>query len=321
VQHPRRNARPHFSLDPTSVRTKMRAPLDMNIRSILLLLVITLVGLATLRLPAIAQPKQQKARAPLTIEKVADDLYVIIGNGGNVGVLVTDEGVILVDDKFEPDYDAIIAQVKTVTNQPVKYVFNTHHHGDHSGGNIRFIAIAEIISHKNARENMVPPKAAAGATGRPARIVFTDETSVFLGGKEVRARYFGRGHTNGDIIVYFPAQRVIHTGDLMAGVTPLIDYNGGGSVVEWVRTVDAAMGALDFDKVIPGHGDVTNKAGLKTYRDNVAKLRDDVTAMVRQGKSKEEVRAALAAQYPAVYGNPASLQNQWSLPGFMTELK
>ena len=290
-------------------------------RALPLFLVIALVGLAAVSAPALAQPKEQKARAPLTIEKVADDLYVIIGNGGNVAVLVTDEGVVLVDDKFEPDYDAIIAQVKTVTNQPVKYVFNTHHHGDHSGGNTRFLAIAEIISHKNARENMVPPKQAAGSAGRPARIVFTDETSVFLGGKEVRARYFGRGHTNGDIIIYFPAQHVIHTGDLMANVTPLIDYNGGGSIVEWIRTVDAAMTALDFDKVIPGHGAVTNKAGLKGYRDNVVKLKDEVTAMIRQGKTKEEVRAVLAAQYPAVYGNPASLQNQWSLPGFMTELK
>jgi cyclase len=247
---------------------------------------------------------------------------VIIGSGGNVGVLVTDEGAVLVDAKFEQDYDGIVAQVKTVTDKAVKYVINTHHHSDHSGGNTRFIEVAEIISHKNARANIEGKKQGnAGQTMRPARITFTDETSVFLGGKEVRARYFGRGHTNGDVIVYFPAQRVIHMGDLMAGVTPLIDYPGGGSIVEWSKTVDAAMAALEFDKVIPGHGTVTNRAGLQTYRDNVVKLRTETAALVRQGKSQEEVRAFLATQYPGSYTNPNSLNNQWSLPGFMTELK
>jgi glyoxylase-like metal-dependent hydrolase (beta-lactamase superfamily II) len=235
---------------------------------------------------------------------------------------VTDEGVVLVDAKFEQDYEGITAQVKSVTDKPVKYVINTHHHSDHAGGNTRFIEVAEIISHKNARANIEgKTQSSVSPNMKPARITFTDETSVFLGGKEVRARYFGRGHTNGDVFVYFPAQRVIHMGDMMAGVTPLIDYPGGGSIVEWSKTVDAAVAAFDFDKVIPGHGTVTNRAGLQTYRDNVVKLRTEVAALVRQGKSQEEVRAYLATQYPASYTNPNSLNNQWSLPGFMTELK
>ncbi|HEX2852859.1 MAG TPA: MBL fold metallo-hydrolase [Opitutaceae bacterium] len=281
-----------------------------------------LLGLGFSVSPLRAADSVRPPRAALVLEKIADDLFVLIGNGGNVAVLVTDEGVVLVDDKFEQDYDAIIASVKTVTDQPVKYVFNTHHHSDHSGGNTHFITVAEIISHKNARVNIVENKQGNAAPNmKPARIVFTDETSVFLGGKEVRARYFGRGHTNGDIFIYFPAQRVIHTGDVMAGNTPLIDYSGGGSVVEWTKTVDAAMAGLDFDKVIPGHGAVTNRAGLQTYRDNVEKMRTQIAALIREGKTKEEVRTALAALYPGAYGNPGSLNNQWSLPGFMTELK
>ncbi len=289
-------------------------------RRILPLLALVLIAVGAALPDGLAQ--QKKARPPLGIEKVADDLFVIIGSGGNVGVLVTDEGVVLVDAKFEPDYDGIVAQVKSVTAKPVKYVINTHHHSDHAGGNTRFIEVAEIISHKNARTNIEGQK--QGNTGQkmvPARITFTDETSIFLGGKEVRARYFGRGHTNGDVFVYFPAQRVIHMGDMMAGLTPLIDYPGGGSIVEWSKTVDAAMAALDFDKVIPGHGAVTNRAGLQTYRDNVVKLRTETAALVRQGKSQEEVRAFLATLYPGSYTNPNSLNNQWSLPGFMTELK
>jgi glyoxylase-like metal-dependent hydrolase (beta-lactamase superfamily II) len=155
----------------------------------------------------------------------------------------------------------------------------------------------------------------------PARVVFTDETSVFLGGKEVRARHFGRGHTNGDIVVYFPHQRTIHTGDMMAGLTPLIDYNGGGSIVEWSKTMDAATNAFDFDTVIPGHGAVTNKAGLQTYRDSVAKLRTEVSGLIRERKSRDEIGKVLAARYPAAYGTQNSLYVQWSLPGFMSELK
>ena len=289
-------------------------------RRILPLLAFALLALGAAWHDALAQQKQ--GRPPLGIEKVADDLFVIIGSGGNVGVLVTEEGVILVDAKFEQDYDGIVAQVKKVTNKTVKYVINTHHHSDHSGGNTRFIEVAEIISHKNARANIEGKKQGnAAPTMRPARITFTDETSVFLGGKEVRARYFGRGHTNGDVFVYFPAQRVLHTGDMMAGLTPLIVYPGGGSIVEWSKTVDAAMAALEFDKVIPGHGTVTNRAGLQTYRDNVVKLRTGIANLIRQGKSQEEVRAFLATQYPSSYTNPGSMNNQWSLPGFMTELK
>ena len=288
----------------------------------ILLVTLVLIGLGSALPPARAADAVRPPRAALVLEKVADDLYVLIGNGGNVAVLVTKEGVVLVDDKFQEDYDAIIALVKTVTDQPVKYVFNTHHHSDHSGGNTHFITVAEIISHKNARTNLVEGKQSNAAPNmKPARITFTDETSIFLGGQEVRARYFGRGHTNGDIFIYFPAQHVIHTGDMMAGATPLIDYSGGGSLADWTKTMDAAMAAFEFDKVIPGHGAVTNRAGLQTYRDNVVQMRTQIAALIRQGKTQDEVRAVLAALYPVAYGSPASMNNQWSLPGFMTELK
>jgi glyoxylase-like metal-dependent hydrolase (beta-lactamase superfamily II) len=261
-------------------------------------------------------------RPLLVTEKIKDDLYVIIGNGGNAAFLVTTEGVILIDDKFDIDHFPILAEIKKVTDQPVKYVFNTHYHSDHSGGNAKFLSTAEIISHKNSRTNILENKQGnVEPAVQPARVVFTDETSVFLGGKEVRARYFGRGHTNGDIVIYFPAQKVIHTGDLMAGVTPLIDYNGGGSIVDITRTIAGAMAAFEFDTVIPGHGKVTDRAGLKTYRDNIEQMRAAIAGPIRAGKSKEEVRLILAGLYPDAYGKPTTLQNQWSLPGFMSELK
>jgi glyoxylase-like metal-dependent hydrolase (beta-lactamase superfamily II) len=255
----------------------------------------------------------------LKVNKVKEDLYEIEGDGGNVAVYVTGEGVILVDDKYERDHDAIMGALKTITNQPVKYILSTHYHEDHSGGNAKFLSTAEIISTANARKNIVNRvQSNASVPPSPARVVFTEETSVFLGGKEVRARYFGRGHTNGDAIIYFPALRTIHTGDLMAGNTPLIDYPGGGSVVEWTKTLDAAMKTLDFDTVIPGHGAVTDKAGLLAYRNNVEKLRTRAVGLIKQGKGQDEVAKVMTAEFN---WQPTGLQMQWSMPGMMAELK
>jgi cyclase len=119
-------------------------------------------------------------------------------------------------------------------------------------------------------------------------------------------------------VMYFPALRVVHTGDLMAGNTPLIDYPGGGSLKEWADTLDGVLNTLDFDTVIPGHGPVTNKAALQTYRDNVFKERTRVTELIRQGKSQEDVGKAMIAEF---HWTQTGLQMQWSLPGMMTELK
>ena len=150
-----------------------------------------------------------KPPGPLRIEKVKGDLYMISGEGGNVAVYVTGEGVVLVDDMFDRNHADILAQVKSVTDKPLKYVINTHQHDDHAGGDFKMLPIAEVIAHKNARANLVHIRQPyyEDTPGTPIglpRLTFTDEASVFLGGKEVRAKYFGRGHTSGDAIVYFP---------------------------------------------------------------------------------------------------------------------
>jgi glyoxylase-like metal-dependent hydrolase (beta-lactamase superfamily II) len=273
--------------------------------------------LAMLFIALVAYTQNQPAQ--LTINKVKDDLYFIEGDGGNVAVYITNEGVILVDDKYDQDHDQIMDRVKSVTNQPIKYIFSTHYHADHSGGNAKMLPFAQIISTANSRTNIIEKKQSNAPPGvMPATLTFTQETSVWLGGKEVRAHYFGRGHTNGDAIIYFPADKVIHTGDMMAGTNPLIDYNGGGSIVEWTKTLEAAMAAWDFDTVIPGHGAVTTKAGLKKYSDDIVKLRTDLTKMVKGGKKQEDVAKFMETNYKWA---PNSLQQQWSVPGFMKELK
>ena len=267
-------------------------------------------------------PAQGKAPAPFKLIKVADDLYVIDGGGaGNVAIYITNEGVIMVDDKYEQHFDEIMANVKKVTNQPIKYILSTHYHADHSGGNTRFSSIAEIISTRNAHDGIVQHKQSNAPDNMiPARVTFTQETDLFLGGKEVRAKYYGRGHTNGDAFVYFPALKVLHTGDMFTSATPLIDYPGGGSLLEWPKTLDAVMNdkSLDFDTVIPGHGPVSKKADLLTYRNNADKMRTRVQTLIRQGKNQDEVAKVMTAEYN---WQPGSLNMQWSLPGMMTELK
>ena len=254
------------------------------------------------------QAKQPNNR----INKVTGDLYEIEGDGGNVAVYITNEGVILVDDKFEYDFNDIMEKVKSVTSQPVKYVLNTHHHGDHTGSNAQFLPTAEVIAHANARKNIVE-----GKQPGPPRVVFTEETAVFLGGKEVRMRYFGRGHTNGDAMVYFPALRLIHTGDMMAGNSPLIDYAAGGSLKEWAKTLDDAM-KLDFDTVIPGHGPVARKADMLAYRNIVEGLRAEISGMIRQNRSRDEIAKFMQDKYG---WQPNSLQMTRGFDGMLAELR
>jgi glyoxylase-like metal-dependent hydrolase (beta-lactamase superfamily II) len=175
--------------------------------------------------------------------------------GGNVAVRVTSEGAIIVDDRLPPSSAEIASKVKSVTPQPIKYVLSTHNHGDHTGGHAEFIKTAEIIAHRNNRANMM-----RGKQANPPRVTFADQASVFLGGVEVQAFYFGQGHTDGDAVIYFPDRRTVHTGDLVvwgkrtdgSQLTPYVDRRNGGSLAQWTRTLEVLQ--LDFDCAIPGHG-------------------------------------------------------------------
>jgi glyoxylase-like metal-dependent hydrolase (beta-lactamase superfamily II) len=281
-----------------------------------------LAGMLFLGCSFVAYTYQATPVPELTIEKIHDDLYMIVGDGGNVAVYITNEGVILVDDKYDQDHPQIMAKIRSVTSQPVRYILSTHYHADHSGGNTLFTNEAEIISTRNAHDGIVKHLQSNAPNNMvPARVTFTDETSIFLGGKEVRAKYYGRAHTNGDAFVYFPAYKLVHSGDTFASAptaTPLIDYPGGGSVVEWTKTLDTVMNSLDFDQVMPGHGPMSNKAGMKAYRDRVEVLRSKAQAIVKAGKPVTELAKFMETEYKWA---PTSLNQQWSVPGMMTELK
>jgi glyoxylase-like metal-dependent hydrolase (beta-lactamase superfamily II) len=201
----------------------------------------------------------------------------------------------VVDDRFPPSSGEIVGKVKSVTPQPIKYVLSTHSHGDHSGGHPEFINVAEILAHRNNRANMVRNKQAA-----PPRLVFSDQAAVYLGGVEVQAIYFGRGHTNGDAVIYFPDLRTIHTGDLVvwgkrtdgSTLTPFIDRSNGGSLVDWIATLDGVL-KLDFDAAIPGHGPVLTKENVRTFRQNLVTLRGRMSEVVRRGVKREELGKSL----------------------------
>jgi glyoxylase-like metal-dependent hydrolase (beta-lactamase superfamily II) len=261
-----------------------------------------------------AYTQNQPAPRPATTQKVKDGLYMISGEGGNVAALLTDEGVILVDDMYDRNYAAVMGQVKALSDKPVRYVLNTHQHDDHSGGNAQMLAASvEVIAHRNARVNMIALK----QPGAP-RITFTDQMEVHLGGREVRTRHYGRGHTGGDAVIYFPDLKVIHTGDLFLTrpTQPYIDYANGGSAVEWTTALDEVL-KLDFDTIIPGHGPLSDRAGLVKWRADFETMRSRVGGMVREGKSKDDVSQTLIKDF----GWPAGGLAIGQVDAFIAEMK
>ena len=248
--------------------------------------------------------QQSKPAAPMQIEKVKDGLYLIRGpfnkcapNGcgggygddgllheaGDVAVRVTPEGLIVVDDKYQENVAEVLEKVKSISQAPIKYLLNTHHHTDHAGGDAVFVNTTEIIAHRNVRENFLRNK----QPGAP-RVTFTDQASVFLGGVEVRAYYFGRAHTNGDAVIYFPDLKVVHSGDLITEGMPVMDYNNGASAVEWVRVLDKLL-ELDFDVVIPGHGKLLTKENIRSDRQKLITMNQRMAELARKGVPLEQV--------------------------------
>ncbi len=235
--------------------------------------------------------------AKLDTVKVKDDLYVIHNEAapGNSTALITNEGVVLVDDKFDVDHDGLMAELKKVTDKPIKYIVSTHHHADHTGGNAKMLDMnVQIVASEEARQNMVDGK----QPGAPS-VTFEHEAHIHLGGKNVDLYHFGRAHTNGDVVIYFPADRTLAAGDMFTfgDATPeLIDYSGGGSGKEWTRTLDSAL-QLDFDTVVPGHGVVTTKQEMRKFRDSTLTLRNRVHEMVAQKKTRDEVAKMLQTEF------------------------
>ena len=248
-----------------------------------------------------AAAQQQRPRIPPTgtIKKVRDNLYVIPGAGGNTTVFVTQGGVVLVDTKLPNNGEAILNQVRRVTDKPVTTIVNTHSHPDHIGSNDYFPASVDVVTHENTRKWMAAnPRVASNPVVMPDR-TFTDRMTLGSGDDRIELYYFGAGHTDGDAFIVFPARRAMAAGDVFAWkMAPLIDPMAGGSVLALPDTLEKAVkGIPSVDTVIEGHGDVNTWEGLRDYVQFNRALVDAATAGMGK-KTAEEISAELKPKFP-----------------------
>jgi glyoxylase-like metal-dependent hydrolase (beta-lactamase superfamily II) len=260
---------------------------------------------------------------PPTLVKVRDDVYVIqnvnhvvaeIGqNGGNATVLLTNDGVVLIDTKNDRVHDDLVAKVKSLTDRPIRYAVLTHSHADHSAGAAKLQAMGvTIIATVATRENMLR----VNAPGVP-QVTYTGYSQVVLGGKEVQLREF-RGHTRGDTVALIPSARVAIAGDLVATpdtIPAIVNYGDGGSWSDLGRTLDE-VAKLDFDTLIGGHGPVLTRAEFLKYRDRIAAIRERVRVLNRERKTQDEITQTLLKEFN--WGNGPAAGN---IPGMLQELR
>jgi cyclase len=234
------------------------------------------------------------SKVQMKVTKVAGNVYMLEGSGGNIGASVGEDGIVIVDDQFAPLADKIKAALKGVTDKPVRFVINTHFHGDHTGGNAIFQKDAPIIAQDNVRKRLE-----AGAGDRkPAEkgalpiITFDHDVTVHLNGEDIHALHFASGHTDGDSIIFFPKSNVVHMGDdFVTYGFPFIDLNSGGSVEGMIAAIDEVAGKLPADvKVIPGHGPISNLDDVRKFS---AMLKDTLAVAqkaLKQGKTLDQMK-------------------------------
>jgi glyoxylase-like metal-dependent hydrolase (beta-lactamase superfamily II) len=247
------------------------------------------VGAAALMAQA-PNPAGRGGPPVLATRQIKPGLFMISGAGANSEVRVTPAGLIVVDGKLpgQTNYDALMAQIRTISNEPIRYLIVTHHHADHAGNDDRFIAAGvEVIANENFNANLAKlpaPKAAA------ATVTYAKEYTVKLGGITVEAHHFGNAHTSGDTVVYFPDLKVVAVTDEVTPPIPgpLADYAGGGSFLDWPQTLDGVL-KLDFDTAIAGNGEPITKADVQDFRDKIALFVNRSREAIRKGVPKDQL--------------------------------
>lgn len=276
-------------------------------RLVVLSLLVT-VGVLSIAVTAF-QVNQQIERI-VEVEKVKDNLFVLKGGGGNTGVFVATDGVVVIDTKNQGWGQPVIDAIGTFTDEPVTTIINTHMHGDHTSGNVEFPATVEIVAHANTKVNMTKETGPRDERndifrGENAKFLpkqtFTDRMSLGEGGDRIDLYYFGRGHTDGDAWVVFPALRVMQASDSFSGKNPpYLDARNGASSLDYPETLARAVATIsDVDLVISGHAGVMTWNDLRAYVDFNRELLATVTASLKSGQSVDEV--ANAYSIPAKY--------------------
>ena len=243
-----------------------------------------------------AQPKPEEPKV-VTVEKVKDNLFVLRGGGGNTAVLVMANGVAVVDAKNPGWGQPILAKIKELTPKPVTLLINTHTHGDHVSGNVAFPASVDVVVQENTKTNMEQmPIFKEHNNAGMAKRTFKDKMTIGQGADQIDLYYFGRGHTNGDAWIVFPAHRIVHSGDIFSGKNvPLIDTGNGGSMVQIAETLKKAHeGIKNVDQIINGHTPAqTTWADLKEYYE----FNQDLVAWMRAGLKAGKTPEQLAGEW------------------------
>jgi len=226
-----------------------------------------------------------------TVEKIRTlkpNLYLITGGGANTLVRVTPDGLIVVDTKNPSDenYNRLMEEIKSVSQAPVKYVINTHHHPDHVGNNQKFIdAGATVLASDALKSFMASDPRTKAIPGLPTQTFAKDYTLKF-GGAEVRLYSFGRGHTGDDTMVYFPDTKIVMVSDQISDATPIVDFANGGSAKEWTQILDGVL-KLDFESAIPGRGEPKTRAEVQAFRDKFASLVSRAQDAIKAGATRD----------------------------------
>jgi glyoxylase-like metal-dependent hydrolase (beta-lactamase superfamily II) len=246
--------------------------------------------------------------------KITENVYMLEGAGGNIGVSVGEDGVVLVDDQFAPLSPKIQAAIAAITPKPIRFVINTHWHGDHTGGNEPLALTGTVVvAHENVRKRMsvgqfmelingdVPP---AAPKALPI-VTFTSDITLHLNGEEIRVIHPSPAHTDGDSVVLFTKAKVVHMGDCFMTISfPYVDYGSGGNYDGYIALADKVLGMADASlKIIPGHGVISTKTELKSWRDMLSTIRARVKKQIDAGKSLDAIKKLkLTAEWDENWG-------------------
>ena len=244
--------------------------------------------------------------------RVTDKIYMLKGAGGNIGVLVGEDGILMIDDQFAPLSDKITKAIENINRGKIKFLINTHIHGDHSGGNENFTkAGVFIVAHEGVRSRMMKEHV-NGEQVEPPRpkeawpiVTFKEGMNFHLNGEDIELFHYGRAHTDGDVMVYFKQSNVYHTGDVFVRYGyPYIDMTRGGTVKGFIDFLSKLIERMDDSaKVIPGHGELATKKDVVAFRDKLKDMYDGVVAAIKKGVKLEEIaNIDVAKKYDAEWG-------------------
>ena len=284
-----------------------------------------LVGLAAaaiLAVSASAQGAPDFSKVEIKTTKLSNNFYALEGQGGRIGVLTGPDGVLMVDTQFAPLSQKIAAAIKQVSDKPIRFVVNTHVHGDHTGGNENFAKMGAVIfSREQLRNRLMRPQTnAAGQTLPPSppaalpAVTYNGRTTWNLNGEPVVLIPIAQAHTDGDTLVHFPAQDILMTGDFYRSVGfPNIDRVNGGSLNGMINGLGVVIGTAGPNtKILPGHGPITDRNAVIAHRDMILGVRDRVAKLVEQGKSEQEVVAANpAAEWESKVAEPGTSKDRF----------